>query len=118
MRCTLVWANTANSTFTRAATLATASFDSNMCNGSRTCIPQQGTTAKLDAIADRALYRAQYRNFGSYQTIVLNHTVDATNGDVTGVRWYELHNTGGAGWVINQQSTFSLDAISVQVTYR
>ena len=49
---------------------------------------------------------------------MLNHTVDATNGDVTGVRWYELHNTGGAGWVINQQSTFSLDAISVQVTYR
>ncbi|MBI3173982.1 MAG: hypothetical protein HYZ25_09695 [Chloroflexi bacterium] len=104
------WANTANSTFTRAATLATASFDSNMCNGSRTCIPQQGTTAKLDAIADRALYRAQYRNFGSYQTIVLNHTVDATGGDVAGVRWYELRNTGGAGWVINQQSTFSPDS--------
>ncbi len=104
------WANTANSTFTRATTLATASFDSNMCNGSRTCIPQQGTTAKLDAIADRALYRAQYRNFGSYQTIVLNHTVDATGGDVAGVRWYELRNTGGAGWVINQQSTFSPDS--------
>ncbi|MBI5353885.1 MAG: PPC domain-containing protein [Chloroflexi bacterium] len=104
------WANTANSTFTRVATLATAAFDSNMCNGARTCIPQSGTTAKLDAIADRAMYRAQYRNFGSYQTIMLNHTVDATSTDRAGIRWYELRNTGGAGWGINQQSTFSPDA--------
>jgi len=104
------WANTANSTFTRNTTLATAAFDSNMCNGARACIPQQGTTAKLDAIADRAMYRAQYRNFGGYQTIVMNHTVDATSTDRAGIRWYELRNTGGAGWAINQQSTFSPDA--------
>ena len=104
------WANTALSTFTRTTTLATAAFDSNMCNGARTCIPQQGTTAKLDAIADRAMYRAQYRNFGGYETIVMNHTVDATGTDRAGIRWYELRNTGGAGWGINQQSTFSPDA--------
>ena len=103
------WANTANSTFTRVTTLGTAAFDSNMCGGSRTCIPQQGTTAKLDAIADRAMYRAQYRNFGSYQTIAMNHTVDATGTDVAGIRWYELRNSG-AGWAINQQSTFSPDS--------
>ncbi len=104
------WANVANSTFTRNVTLATAAFDSNMCNGAQTCIPQQGTTAKLDAIADRAMYRAQYRNFGGYQTIVMNHTVDATGGDVAGIRWEELRNTGGAGWMIKQQSTFSPNA--------
>ena len=104
------WTNTALSTFTRTTTLATAAFDSNMCNGARTCIPQQGTTAKLDAIADRAMYRAQYRNFGGYETIVMNHTVDATGTDRAGIRWYELRNTGGAGWGINQQSTFSPDA--------
>jgi hypothetical protein len=104
------WANTANSTFTRVTTLATAAFDSNMCNGARTCIPQQGTTAKLDAIADRAMYRAQYRSFGGYETIVMNHTVDANSADRAGIRWYELRNTGGAGWGINQQSTFSPDA--------
>jgi hypothetical protein len=104
------WANTVNSTFTRVATLATAAFDSNMCNGARACIPQSGTTAKLDAIADRAMYRAQFRNFGSYQTIMLNHTVDATGTDRAGIRWYELRDTGGAGWAINQQSTFSPDS--------
>ncbi len=103
------WTNTANSTFTKVAGLATAAFDSNMCNGARACIPQQGTTAKLDAISDRAMYRAQYRNFGSYQTLVLNHTVDASGTDIAGVRWYELRNSG-SGWNIFQQSTFSPDS--------
>jgi hypothetical protein len=56
------------------------------------------------------MYRAQYRNFGGYETIVMNHTVDATSADRAGIRWYELRNTGGAGWNINQQSTFSPDA--------
>ncbi|MBK7456305.1 MAG: hypothetical protein IPJ46_22065 [Anaerolineales bacterium] len=81
-----------------------------ICVTVRACIPQSGTTAKLDAIADRAMYRAQYRNFGGYETIMLNHTVDATSTDRAGIRWYELRNTGGTGWGINQQSTFSPDA--------
>lgn len=103
------WANTANSSFTLANALATAAFDSNMCNGSRNCVPQQGTTRKLDAIADRAMYRLQYRNFGSHQTLVLNHTVDVNNADRAGIRWYELRNSGG-GWSIYQQGSFSPDA--------
>ena len=48
------WANTANSTFTQRAVLPTAAFDSNMCGGSRNCIAQAGTSAKIDAIADRS----------------------------------------------------------------
>jgi len=103
------WANPSNSTFTQSNTLLTAAFDSNMCAGSRNCIPQQGTTRKLDAIADRLMYRLQYRNFGSYQTIVANHTVDATSTDRAGIRWYELRNNG-SGWNIYQQGTFSPDA--------
>ncbi len=102
------WTNTANSSFTLSNALATAAFDSNMCNGSRNCIPQQGTTRKLDAIADRAMFRLQYRNFGSYQTLVLNHTVDVNNTDRAGLRWYELRNSG-SGWSIYQQGTFSPD---------
>ena len=103
------WANPSNSTFTQASTLLTAAFDSNMCNGSRNCIPQKGTRRrKLDAIADRLMYRLQYRNFGSYQTIVANQTVDA-GGDHAGIRWYELRNTGGS-WSIFQQGTYAPDA--------
>ena len=58
------WTNTANSTFTQRAALPTAAFDSNMCGGSRNCIAQAGTSAKIDAIADRLMYRLQDRNFG------------------------------------------------------
>jgi len=104
------WANPGASTFTHVTNLATAAFDSNMCNGSRNCIRQQGTTRRLDAIADRLMYRLQYRNFGSYQAIVANHTVDVNSTDRAGIRWYELRNSG-SGWSIYQQSTFSPDAI-------
>src|SRR5512141_2143962 len=79
-----------------------------MCAGSRNCIPQQGTSVKLDAISDRLMYRLQYRNFGSYQTLVLNNTVDTNSADHAGIRWYELRNSGG-GWNIRQQGTFSPD---------
>ena len=103
------WTTPSSSTFTRATTLGTAAFDSDMCGGSRSCIPQQGTTARLDAIADRIMYRLQYRNFGAYQTLVTNHTVDVNGADRAGVRWYELRNTG-SGWSIYQQGTFSPDA--------
>ena len=103
------WANPSASTFTQAKVLPTAAFDANMCSGSRNCIQQQGTTRRLDAIADRLMYRLQYRNFGSYQTLVLNHTVDVNSTDRAGLRWYELRDSG-SGWNIYQQGTFSPDA--------
>jgi Fibronectin type III domain len=99
------WSNTANSTFTRRVLLSTAAFDSNMCAGSRNCIAQSGTTAKIDAIADRLMYRLQYRNFGAYDTLVVNHTVDV-GADRGGVRWYEIRNPHTAP-SINQQGTFA-----------
>ena len=102
------WATPSTSTFTQAGVLPTAAFDSDMCAGSRNCIPQQGTSVKLDAISDRLMYRLQYRNFGSYQTMVLNHTVDTNSADHAGIRWYELRNSG-SGWNIRQQGTFSPD---------
>lgn len=103
------WTTPTASTFTRVATPATAAFDSNMCNYSRNCIPQRGTTRKLDAISDRLLYRLQYRNFGSYQTLVTNHTVDVNGADRAGIRWYELRKTTGS-WSIFQQGTYSPDS--------
>ena len=111
------WTKPSNSTFINPfatpasplAGLATAAFDSNMCGYARNCIPQPGTTTKLDAISDRLMYRLQYRNFSTYQTLVVNHTVDVDGTDHAGIRWYELRNSGG-GWAINQQGTFSPDS--------
>jgi hypothetical protein len=98
------WTNLQNSSFTRKALLPTSAFDSNMCNGSRNCIPQPGTNPKLDALADRLMYRLQYRNFGTYETLVTNHTVDV-GADRGAVRWYEVRNPGTSP-VIYQQGTY------------
>jgi hypothetical protein len=106
------WNTPANSTFGTSATytpnqlIPTANVDPNMCNYSRNCIPQPGTTAKVDAISDRLMYRLQFRNFGSYQTLVGNRTVDTNGANLAGIYWFEMRNTG-AGWVINQQSVYA-----------
>lgn len=101
------WSNPSNSTFGLSgqpnATLTVANFDM-LCSSTRNCVPQPGTSQRLDAIGDRLMFRLAYRNFGSYQTLVVNHTVDAGSSRA-GVRWYELRKT--ANWNVYQQSTYA-----------
>jgi hypothetical protein len=85
---------------------------SRACSGG-TCIPQPGTTQKLDSLADRLMYRLSYRNFGTREALLINHSV-ATN-NVSGIRWYELGNASGqtmstATPVVRQQGTFAPDS--------
>ena len=101
------WNNPANSTFTHVADLGVTPFDSNMCGYNRNCIPQRGSSQGLDAISDRLMFRLQYRNFGSYQTMVVNHTVDVDGSDKAGIRWYELRKVSG-NWQVHQEGTFAL----------
>lgn len=101
------WTTPANSTFTALAEFPTAPFDSILCGGSRNCIPQPGGTP-VDALGDRLMFRNQYRNFGGYQTMVFNQTVDTDGNDHAGIRWYELRDTG-SGWGIYQQGTYAPD---------
>ncbi|MBK5294216.1 MAG: hypothetical protein JJE04_21370 [Acidobacteriia bacterium] len=103
------WTNPLSSTFSPHTILGVSSFDSNMCGYARDCIPQSGTSRKLDAISDRAMFRLQFRNFGTYQTLVTNHTVDVNSADRAGLRWYELRRTTG-DWGIHQEGTFSPDS--------
>ncbi|HEX9656188.1 MAG TPA: proprotein convertase P-domain-containing protein, partial [Bacteroidota bacterium] len=103
------WASLGSSTFTGPTVVTTASFDANMCNGSRNCIPQPSTVVRLDALADLMMNRLQYRNFGTHQTLLTNHTVDENSSDHAGIRWYELRKTTGA-WSMHQQGTFAPDA--------
>ncbi len=53
----------------------------------------------------RAMNRLNYRNFGSHQSMVVCHTIDA-GGSRAGMRWYELRNTG-SGWSMFQQGTYA-----------
>ncbi|MCP4710464.1 MAG: choice-of-anchor D domain-containing protein, partial [Planctomycetes bacterium] len=102
------WVTPGNSTFSNIVTLATVPYDPNMCGGSRYCIPQPGTAQGVDALANRLMYRLQYRNFGSHQAMVACQTVDVDGTDRAGVRWYELRDDGG-GWAIRQQGTYAPD---------
>jgi hypothetical protein len=104
------WASPSSSTFVGPFALPVAAFDSNLCNTARACIPQPGTTARLDALSDRLMYRLQYRNFGTHESLVANHTVDVDGTDHAGVRWYEIRNPGGTP-VVYQQGTYAPDAL-------
>jgi len=95
----------ANSTITGPTAIPVAAFTP-VCNGG-TCVPQAGTTQQLDSLADRLMYRLSYRNFGSHESLVVNHSVAAGTGG--GVRWYELQNPNGTVTVA-QQSTFAPDS--------
>ena len=97
--------NPANSTFTGPTVISVASF-SPLCGGG-TCVPQPSVTQQLDSLADRLMYRLAYRNFGSHESLVVNHSVVAGSGG--GVRWYEIQNPSGTPTVA-QQSTFAPDS--------
>jgi Bacterial Ig-like domain (group 3) len=101
------FANPANSTFTGPTTLADAGAFTFACPTTPDCIPQPGTTQKLDALGDRLMYRLAYRNLGDHESLVANHTV-ATDGVNTGVRWYEVRSPGSTP-VVYQQGTFAPD---------
>ncbi len=104
------WSNTASSTFNRTQQINVTAFDSNF-GTTWSNISQQGTTQKLDAIPQVIMNVPQYRNFGSYQTIVCCHTVDVDATDHAGVRWYELRKTTGS-WTVRQTGTYAPDVHS------
>ena len=107
--------NPAASTFSERldSPLAVAAFDPLSPFG-RADIPQPAPGVAVDSISDRLMHRLQYRNFGTHETLVVNHTV-RTN--VTpyraGVRYYELHRSlPGGTFTIPEQATFSPDTSS------
>jgi len=104
------WVNTVNSNVTEIQTVAVTPFDSQF-NSSWNDIEQPGTSQRLDAIPGAFMYRAQYTEWGTHNTIMLCHTVDVDATDHAGIRWYELRENGGT-WSVYQQSTFAPDAES------
>ncbi|MEO5952440.1 MAG: S-layer homology domain-containing protein [Chloroflexia bacterium] len=102
------FATPGNTTLTGPINVPIAPYDGDMCGGARSCIPQLGTTAKLDAIAGRIMHRVAYRNMGGYQNIVASGTVDVNGADLAGIRWYEVRDPLGVPTVF-QQGTYSPD---------
>ena len=104
------WVIPANSSITGPYILPVAPFSSDLCGyTSFSCVPQPGSTAKLDPLREVLMNRVQYRNFGTYEAIVCSHVCDANGLDKTGVRWYELRKSDTSEWTIYQQGTYSPD---------
>ena len=102
------------STLTLTDFIPTAPFESDFCARSSIfgfdCVPQPGTDIGLDGIDNTLMNQIQYRRFGSSESIVLCHTVDARLDNVGGIRWYELtREAGQSSWSIKQQSTYAPD---------
>ena len=109
------FANSANATLAGPTSIPVAAYSA-ACSGGA-CIPQPGTSQKLDSLADRLMYRLAYRNLGgTTETMVVNHSVQANATSKRGsgnaaVRWYEIHgmNGGNGTPLVYQQGTFSPD---------
>jgi hypothetical protein len=107
------WNTPGNSTFNRVQQLNVQPFSSNF-GSTWDNVPQKGTSQKLDAIPQVIMNVPQYRNFGSYQTIVCCHTINLgtpPNNNHAGIRWYELRK-GSGQWSIRQQGTYAPDSNS------
>jgi hypothetical protein len=109
------FATPGNSTFTErtGSPLPVAAFDPVTVPDSRNVIPEPppaNSNSYLDAIGDRLMFRLAYRNFGTNETLIINHTVNAaTNPDYrAGVRFYELtRSSPNAPFTIAEQQTWA-----------
>ena len=82
------------------------------------CVPEPSTATTnnyIDSVGDRFMPRMSYRNFGSYESFVVSHTVQAATGNQqTAVRWYELRDNGSGTPSLYQDGNVSPD----KTTYR
>ncbi len=106
------WRSTPMASLTLKAQLPVAEFDSIFpcAPTSRDCIPQPGITNPaqfLDILSyrQRVTWRLAYRNFGSYQALVTNQSVEAAPG-IAGERWYEIRRSNGS-YSVHQQGTYA-----------
>lgn len=107
------WQDPTASTFTGPNVLTPVAFSAECAGGGglfQQCVDQPNTAQQLESLAAWMMWRAQYRTFGTHETLVTNHTIDVDGNDHAGIRWYELRRTGGGDWTIFQQGTYSPDA--------
>lgn len=102
------WTTTTNSTFTRVQQLNVEPYDSNFGNNWNN-IKQPNTSQELDGVPQVIMNVPQYRNWGSYETIMCCHTVDVDQTDHAGVRWYELRRVNSGDWTVRQSGTYAPD---------
>jgi hypothetical protein len=113
------WRSQPTASLQLSAQLPVAPFDSifpcgvvpgSLPPSARDCLPQPGVTDGsrfLDILSyrQRPTWRLAYRNFGNYEAMVTNQSVEARPG-VAGVRWYEIRRKKGR-FSVFQQGTYA-----------
>ncbi len=103
------WDDASLSEITGPYNLTTIEYDSKLCGFDNwQCIPQPGTSQKLDPLSDIVMDKVQYLNFTDHETIICSHVCRAYTAGYAGIRWYELRkNSGETDYSIYQQGTFA-----------
>ncbi|MFP6639333.1 MAG: hypothetical protein VCC04_03740, partial [Myxococcota bacterium] len=86
-------------------------FDSDLCGLlTFSCLPQPNGATGLDPLREVVMWRPQYRNMGTHESIVGSQVTDTNGFDAAGVRWWELRKTGAGPWTLHQEGTYSPDS--------
>ena len=111
------WKDITKSRMTGPKVIKVAPFEE-ACPNRQPCIPQPppepGADAPLFSLGDRLMYRVVYRNFGDYESLLLDHSVATASGQKqpSGIRWYEIRNPRAAKPLVRQQSTYAIDGLA------
>ncbi len=102
------WATPGNSVMTKLPDIKIAEYDHTLCgsSGNWNCMPQPGTSQKIDPIREPLHFPLQYRNWGDYQTLVGCFAEDVGS-DRAGVHWFEMRKTGSGAWVSHQEGVLA-----------
>ena len=116
---TMDWVNTSNSLVTGPTRLGVdgfgvadgtvTPFNSTFDGGAFSNLTQPGGGIAIDALQWTIMNQAQFRKFPTYNSALFNFVVDTDGGagELAGVRWYELRQTGdGQPWTIYQEGTY------------
>jgi len=93
-----------------ATELPTTPFISVFDGGSFSNLTQPGGGTAVDALQATIMNQAQFRKFGSYNSAIFNFVIDtdASGGELAGVRWYELRQSGdNQPWTVYQEGTYT-----------
>ncbi|MFN5620640.1 MAG: GEVED domain-containing protein [Flavobacteriales bacterium] len=100
---------TPTATITLASQLPLAAFNSTY-NASWNDVSQPGTTQKLDGIGGAMMYRAQWKSWSGYNTMVLNWAVQISTSQRS-IKWVELRQNQSTGvWSVYQEGIYTPDA--------
>ncbi len=101
------WTTPANSMLTGPTFIPVAAYTPT-CGAGAPCIREPSPGLRLDPLSDRLMFRLNYRNFGTYESLLVNHSVTA--GTTSGVRWYEVRSPAATPTLFQQGTYAPADA--------